>query len=105
VENAKDDSLRDLARLRLAAVLLDEKAYDEALKQLAADPAEPFAPRFGEMKGDIFAAQAKIAEAKVAYEAALAKLDAVAKGSADARAHGPYRELLQTKLDLLGGAQ
>ena len=28
------DEIKDLARLRLAAVLLDEKAYDEALKQL-----------------------------------------------------------------------
>lgn len=103
VENAKDDSLRDLARLRLATALLDEKAYDEGLKLLAVDPAEPFAPRFSEMKGDIFAAQGKPAEAKAAYEAALGKLDIAAKGSADSRAHGPYRELLQTKLDLLGG--
>jgi predicted negative regulator of RcsB-dependent stress response len=38
-ENARDPGLRDLARLRLAAVMLDEKAYDEAMKQLAAEPA------------------------------------------------------------------
>jgi predicted negative regulator of RcsB-dependent stress response len=29
-----EHELRDLARLRVAAVLLDEKAYDEALRQL-----------------------------------------------------------------------
>jgi predicted negative regulator of RcsB-dependent stress response len=55
------------------------------------------------MKGDILGAQGKPAEAKAAYEAALAKLDLATKGNANARAHGAYRELLQTKLDLLGG--
>ena len=33
-DKASDPSLRDLARLRLAGLLLDEKAYDEALQQL-----------------------------------------------------------------------
>jgi hypothetical protein len=37
VENGKGE-LRELARLRLAALLLDEKAYDEALKQLDGTP-------------------------------------------------------------------
>ena len=60
-ENAKDEP-RDLARLRLAAVLLDEKAYDEALKQLAAEP-PAFAARFDELKGDVLAAQGKKPEA------------------------------------------
>ncbi len=39
VEHGKDE-LRDLARLRLAALLLDEKAYDEALKLLEETPAK-----------------------------------------------------------------
>src|SRR6266852_9325475 len=34
LDRSASDELRDLARLRLAAVLLDEKAYDEALKRL-----------------------------------------------------------------------
>ena len=107
-DNAKDDGIRDLARLRLAGVLLDQKAYDEALKQLAAEPAAQLVPRFNEMKGDILAAQGKTAEAITAYEAALAKLDAAIKeggeeGGAAAAAHGVYQEVLQTKRDSLGG--
>ena len=39
------DEIRDLARLRLASVLLDEKAYDEALKQLESAHAAAFAAR------------------------------------------------------------
>ena len=103
-ENARDTGLRELARLRLAAVLLDEKAYDEALKQLAAEPAAPFAPRFAELRGDVFAAQGKTAEARDAYDAALAKFEALAKGD-EARQRGGYGEVVQAKRDSLGAAK
>lgn len=94
-DNAKDE-LRDIARLRLGAVLLDEKAYDEALKTLAAAPASAFVARFEELKGDILIAQGKAAEARSAYQAALDKVGD--------KAAGPARELLQQKLDSLGEA-
>ena len=102
-DNAKDDALRDLARLRLAATLLDDKSYDDALKQLAAEPAPSFAPRFAELKGDVFAAQGKRVEAKAAYESALAKLDAVAKD--DNARHGAYRDILQAKVESMGNGK
>ena len=101
-DNAKDDALRDLARLRLAAAQLDEKAYDEALKQLAHEPAAAFAPRFAEMKGDVLAAQGKTADAQAAYAAALAKLDA---GKDASRQQGAYRDIVQAKLESLGSAK
>lgn len=105
-ENGNDPALRDLARLRLAAVLLDEKAYDEALKQLAAEPAAPFAARYAELRGDVLAEQGKRAEARAAYEAALAKADAAMKVSGgETAARRPYREMLQAKLDLVGGGK
>jgi predicted negative regulator of RcsB-dependent stress response len=103
-ESAKDDGIRDLARLRLAAILLDQKSYDEALKQLAAAPPAQLAPRFDELKGDILAAQGKTSEAAAAYDGALAKLDSVAKeGDAAAAVAGVYREVVQSKRDSLGG--
>jgi predicted negative regulator of RcsB-dependent stress response len=97
VQNAKPEEFRDLARLRLAGVLLDEKAYDEALKQLepaggGVNPA--FAGRYADLKGDILAAQKKNAEAKTAYQAALGALDAKST---------EYRQYVQEKLDNLGG--
>ena len=103
-ENAKDPGLRELARLRLAAVMLDEKAYDEAIKQLAAEPAAAFAPRFAELRGDIFAAQGKIAEARNAYDMALAKFESMAKDD-EARQRGGYKDMVQTKRDSLGAAR
>ena len=101
-DNAKDDTLRELARLRLAALLLDDKAYDDALKQLAVEPSAALAPRFAELKGDVFATQGKRAEAKAAYESAVAKLDAMPKG--EAGRHREYRDILQAKLESLGSA-
>ncbi len=104
VEKSRDKDLRDLARLRLAHVLFDDQAPDEALKLLGEDTAPAFAARFAELRGDILAAQGKRAEAKAAYQTALAKQDATEKavGSQGGR-EGQYRELLQIKLDSLGG--
>ncbi len=100
-ENAKDSGLRELARLRLAAVMLDEKVYDDAHKQLAAEPAAPFAPRFAELRGDIFAAQGKTAEARNSYDLAMTKFDALAKDD-ETRQRGGYKEVVQAKRDALG---
>ncbi len=93
VEHASDE-LRDIARLRLSAVLLDDKAYEEALKQLADAPSSAFAARFLEMKGDVLSAQGKTAEARAAYQEAI--------GKAGSEVEGAGRELLQQKLDSLG---
>ena len=107
VEHGKDE-LRDLARLRLASVLLDEQAYDEALKQLDGAPSAGFTVRFQDTRGDILDAQGKTAEARAAYRTALAKLDETdpsGKGKntlQDRQANAAYREALQQKLDALG---
>jgi len=93
-DHAKDE-LRDVARLRLAAVLFDEKSYDDAAKQLDAAHATTFDARFLELKGDILLAQGKKSEARTAYQAAQAK-------HAGKRSAGS--ELLQQKLDKLGEA-
>jgi predicted negative regulator of RcsB-dependent stress response len=91
-DNGKDE-IQDMARLRLAAVLLDEKSYDEALKQLDAKHSPAFDARFLDLKGDVLVAQEKKSEARAAYKAAQAKLEGKA---------GVAAELLQQKLDGLG---
>lgn len=102
-DKARDAELRDLARLRLAHVLFDENAADEALKLLSNEPVAAFASRFAELRGDILATQGKKAEARAAYQAALAKLDAEQKGAgAQSGRDAGYRDLLQVKADALG---
>jgi predicted negative regulator of RcsB-dependent stress response len=103
-ENAKDPGLRELARLRLATVMLDDKAYEDALKQLATEPVAAFAPRFAEMRGDVFAAQGKTAEARNAYDLALAKFDVLVKDD-ETRQRGGYKEVVQAKRDSLGAVK
>ena len=105
-DNARDNSLKEIARLRLATVLLDEKSYDEALKRLTPDPAPSLQARYSEVRGDILLAQGKRPEAKAAYEAGLKQLEASTKlaNNNEARGHATYREVLQNKLDMVGGA-
>ena len=102
VEKADDEGLRDLARLRLAIVLLDEKAYEEAAKQLAKDPSAPFLARFGELRGDVYAAQGKAKEARAAYESAIKQTEAANKGGGEAGGGSNYREMLRAKLEQFG---
>lgn len=102
--NANDPALKDLARLRLSQVLVEEKEYDEAIRQLAVAPIDAFAARFAEVRGDALAAQGKRAEAKAAYQAAIDKIESRPKqGGAQAAANSAvFRELLELKLDALG---
>jgi predicted negative regulator of RcsB-dependent stress response len=93
-DNARDDEVKDISRLRLAGVLLDEKSYDEALKVLDAKPVEPMTGLFADLRGDVLVAQGKGAEARSAYQVALDKSEA----------NGPYRGTIQLKLDGLGDA-
>ena len=93
-------------------MLLDEKAYDEALKQLDGSVTSAFEPRFIDSRGDIFSAQGKKEEAIKAYQAALAKLAEVDKTGKGINSQGwqmqsnaVYREIIQQKLDALGGSK
>ncbi|HEX5126631.1 MAG TPA: tetratricopeptide repeat protein [Rhodocyclaceae bacterium] len=94
---AKDPLMRDVARLRLAAVLLDEKSYDQALKVLEATPHESFAARFADLRGDILYAKGSTADAISAYKEAL---DLLNKTSGPA---SPLKSVVETKLEALGG--
>ena len=94
VANSKEDELKAVARLRLAAVLIDQKQFDAALAALDGKTSEAFAGLFLDMKGDIFNLQGRAADAKTAYEAALPKLDS--KGS--------QKQYTQLKLDAVTAA-
>ena len=94
VERSPSDGLRDLARLRLAGVMLDDKAYDEALALLDANHAPTIAAQFAALKGDVLVAKSQPAEAKAAYRLALEKSDG---------RNTAFRASVQLRLDALGG--
>ena len=99
-EKANDPALRSLARLRLASVLLDEKAYDEALAQVQAPVDADMAARFADLRGDILVAKGKPEEARAAYKEAVDALAGATKSEASA-----LREIAQAKLDAVGSVK
>jgi predicted negative regulator of RcsB-dependent stress response len=93
VDHADEEELKAVARYRIAQIQLDDKQYDEALKTLDARTDDAFAGLYADLRGDILAGAGKNADARAAYQAALAKLDA----------KSGYRGYVQAKLDALGG--
>jgi len=94
IQNAPSEDFRDIARLRLAAIVLDEKAYDEALKVLEAKHSPAYESQFAALRGDILVAKNQPAEARAAYQLALEKAG---------REQGAFRESVRMRLEALGG--
>lgn len=92
--NATEVEYQSIARLRAAGILLDQKKYDEALKQLDGATAPDFAALVGDRRGDVLLAQGKQEEAKAAYTKAWQAMDAKVD----------YRRLIDAKLTALGAA-
>ncbi len=86
---------RAAALLNLAALQIDARQYEAALHTLRTPPVPAFDALFLTRRGDVYAAQGERAQARKAYEQALSKL------SPDAA----LRQLLQIKIESVGGAQ
>lgn len=63
-----DEGYQAIAKLRLAGVLVEAKAYDDALKQLSGAFPKDFTALVADRRGDVFTAQGKNSEAKAEYE-------------------------------------
>ena len=92
IDKAADEEFRQTARVRLAGILLDEKAYDEGLKLLPMESAGRYAGEFADRRGDLLLAQGKPEDARAAWKLALKKLGD----------RSPLRPVVQLKLDGLG---
>ncbi len=93
IDHGRGKEYKAIAAVRLAGVLLDAKAYDEALKVLAGDYPAQFAGAIADRRGDVLLAQGKRDDARAAFKLALEKTDA----------KDPGRQLIQIKLDAIGG--
>jgi len=93
VESAPSEDFRDLARLRLAAILLDEKAHDEALKALDAKHSAAYDSQFAALRGDVLVAKSQPAEARAAYQLALDRAG---------KEQSAFRESVRMRLEALG---
>lgn len=93
-ENAGDEALRAVARLRLAGLLLDAKQYDEALKQLDAAAVPGMTGLVADRRGDVLAAKGQTDAARSAWEQAWRELPERLE----------YRRLVEAKLTAIGAA-
>jgi predicted negative regulator of RcsB-dependent stress response len=85
---------QEIARLRLAGLLLDQKKFDEALKQLDGATSKEFEALVADRRGDVLMAQGKADDAKAAYQRAWKAMDTKVN----------YRRLIEAKLTALGAA-
>jgi predicted negative regulator of RcsB-dependent stress response len=92
IDQASDEGYQTLARLRLAALLVEDKAYDDARKQLTAKTPEAFAPLMADRLGDLAMLQAQPAEAVQHYKNAWKGFEP----------NADYRRLVAVKLAALG---
>lgn len=91
-DQSGDEGLQAVARLRVAALQLDAKAYDEAMKTLSASFPAEFDALVADRKGDVLEAQGKTDEAVAQYQIAYKKLDD----------RSEYRRMVEVKLNALG---
>ena len=92
LDKSDQDSLKHLARLRMAGILLDENKPDEALSVLNVNDEGAYAAGYAELRGDIYARQGKYEEARAAYQITLG----------DSGTESNDTSYLQMKIDDLG---
>ncbi len=90
--HASEPALADLARLRKAGLLADDKKYGEALALLEANHQDDFMAMTADLKGDIYLVQGRSTDARMAYKTAMEK----------ATPNDALRQIAQIKLDALG---
>ncbi|NVK58218.1 MAG: tetratricopeptide repeat protein [Alteromonadaceae bacterium] len=73
VSQSADDSLQQVATVRLARVQLAQEKYEQALTTIETVTNEAFSAQVEEIKGDIFSAQGNFDKARMAYSTALEK--------------------------------
>lgn len=91
-DKASDPGYQATAKLRLAGLMIEAKAYDDALKQLSGPFPASFEPLAADRRGDVYNLQGKKAEAKAEYTKAYQGLDG----------RSELRQLVEVKLNALG---
>ncbi len=95
VTQGKEPAMVDLARLRAAGLLADQKKYDEALHLLQDNHSADYLAMSADLRGDILLAQNKPDAARQSWREALEKSQPV----------DVLHQIVQGKLDALGGSK
>lgn len=92
IDKAGDDGYQALARLRLAGLLIQDKAFDAARQLLTVKSPEAFAPLMADRLGDLAMLESKPEEALKQYQTAWKGFEP----------NADYRRLVAVKLAALG---
>jgi predicted negative regulator of RcsB-dependent stress response len=92
MQKGNDEAIQTIAMLQLAGLKYEDKQYDAALQLLQSKHDVAFDGLVADLKGDVLLAQGKTADAKKAYQDALAKMDP----------KSGFRKYTEQKLDGLG---
>ncbi|QRN05111.1 tetratricopeptide repeat protein [Legionella sp. MW5194] len=84
-------ALKQIAKIRIARLLLAEKSYDKALTELSVVDDNAYMPVINELKGDIYAATGKYQQAIISYKEAITEV----------RTHGMGNLFLEMKTNEL----
>ena len=76
IDNSSQDAVQDIARIRLARVLIADNKLDEATVIINSNLPQAYASLINEIRGDIFFAKGETEQAKQAYDQALESADA-----------------------------
>lgn len=71
LKNSKQDTVQNVARLRLARLLLADNKVEEAQAMVNSGMSDAYASLTNEIRGDIFVAKGEIEQAKEAYDQAM----------------------------------
>ncbi|MDT8363114.1 MAG: tetratricopeptide repeat protein [Nitrosomonas sp.] len=91
LDQSEEVELKDLARLRLAGILLDEQQFEQALSLLNAQHGTSFIGLYADLRGDVLTVSGKTQEARAAYQQALDRLGG----------QSSYQNIVQMKMDAL----
>ena len=93
LDHGKPQEMVNIARVRLARVLMDSGEAQQALTLLGGEPPAGFVVIYKELEGDLYRALGQTENARTAYQNAMAALTPQARN----------RDELQMKLDDVGG--
>ena len=96
VTSSSDEGVANVARLRIARLLLDQGKVDEALARLPESPPEGFVARYQDVRGDALVAKGDTVKARAAYAEAMLAYPPESTSE---------RAFLEMKLSKLGGAE
>ena len=74
MQNAGDDEIKNVARIRLVRLMLASAEYEKGLQLISeadASAGEGFNASYDELKGDLYVALDRLGEARTAYQSAL----------------------------------